>query len=81
MNFSQQPPFSDTDASRAWFRDVYPKIRNQIAAEASSPPLEFWDCDNRADLAQRKREIARVVFDNGCKLMQEADAIERELAL
>ena len=74
----QQPRFTDP-AYKVWIRDHYPQEIARLNAIARDHPREVYDTDNRAELAERKREIANVCISNAVRLLKEATAIETEI--
>jgi hypothetical protein len=73
------PAWTDP-AIREWFRVDYPAYAARIRdTQTGEDSRQDWNCDNRAEIAARKRELATVAVQSAVRLMREADQIEREL--
>jgi hypothetical protein len=78
-NIKPMPAWTDP-AIREWFCVDYPAYVARIRdIQTGESPRQDWNCDNRAEVAARKRELATVAVESAVRLMREADQIERGL--
>lgn len=76
----KQPNFEDKAAYKYWIKNHYPaQVAETKRLCGMSIPRDEYSDNHVKELIQRKREIARLTFEQACKLMRDADDLERSV--